>query len=85
MTPDATPAPAAPTPLTPSQAAAIHGASALRQFPGEDRAPAFEPALLAAALLVADHESLPVPPPTVLADIAAVRSGIHPSYEWSQP
>lgn len=84
MTPDATPPPPAPTPRTPEQAAAILGANAVRAYPDEDRAPAFEAHLLAAALLVADHGSLPVPPPTVLEDIAAVRSGIHPSYEWSE-
>lgn len=40
-------------------------------------------ALLAAALLVADAAELPAFTPTVLADIAAVRADLIPSYSWS--
>lgn len=107
---DNTPLPAAPTPLTDEQKAAIHGRNQLVSFPGEDRAPAFEARppwsdpndevtavqyggawsvvtghrlpLTAMALLTPGDPALPGYP-SLDADVAAVRSGIHPSYEWS--
>lgn len=147
MTSSDLPVPAAPTPLTDEQKAAIHGRNQLVSFPGEDRAPAFEevhsgpssseycdgrgcifdgdrywcdggcptpPAfetrppwsdpndeltavqyggafsvvtghrlpLTAMALLTPGDPALPGYP-SLDADIAAVRSGIHPPYEWS--
>ena len=67
MTSSDLPVPPAPTPRTEAQAAAIHGGNAVRDFADE---------YLVFTLLAPDHPSLD-------AEIAAVRSGIDPSYEWS--
>lgn len=70
MTSSDLPVPPAPTPRTEAQAAAIHGGNAVRDFADE---------YLVFTLLAPDHPSLPGYP-SLDADIAAVRSGIHPSY-----
>lgn len=49
MTNDTTPVPAAPTPRTPEQAAAIHGRNQLETYPDEATAPALDTALTAEA------------------------------------
>ncbi len=77
MTADEFEIPAAPTPRTHAQAAAIWGGNAVEQQPDE---------YLVYTLLVyltPDDPALPIPAPTVEADIAAVRARMPPEYERS--